>query len=97
MTDLVQCATCSELIARGTCVCPLCGDKACSTRSVHGAALLLGLSLAVTGCGDKDGGTGTPTGTAQPEYGVPTSSRTVDRDEVVPEMVSAIAPPECEQ
>ncbi len=92
---LSQCASCSELVHQGTCLCPHCGDKACSTPRVRGAAILLGLSLAVTGCGDKDSSTGTPTGTVQPEYGVPTTSRSIDLDHAVPDMVQALTPPEC--
>lgn len=54
MPHLVPCSSCSELVAQGTCVCPLCGEKACRSGGVRGAALVLGLSLAAAGCGGKD-------------------------------------------
>lgn len=77
---MIPCASCNELVGVGTCVCPLCGDKACASRSVGGAALLLGLSLAA-GCGGKDAEdtAATPTGSVQPAYSVSTSTESSAR------------------
>lgn len=90
---LGPCASCGELVAVGACVCPLCGDKACSTRSVRGAAVLLGLTLAA-GCGGKDeqDTAGTPTGTMQPEYGASATTRIVDPNAPTAEMVQVLQP-----
>ena len=60
------CPSCAELVTSGTCVCPHCGEKACTRSGVHGTALLLGLTLAL--------GAGCPT--PQPKYGVPTTTDT---------------------
>ncbi len=65
---MVPCASCSELVIEGTCVCPLCGSKACASRSVTGAALLLGLTLAGCGGKEREDTASTPTGTVQADY-----------------------------
>ena len=53
MDTLKPCAACAELVVRGTCACPHCGGKACTSLRVGKAAMLLGLTLAA-GCGGKD-------------------------------------------
>ncbi len=90
MNELIPCASCSELVTSGTCVCPHCDAKACKGRSHRGAAVLLGLSLMACG-GDKDSdSTGTPVGTAQPLYGTTTTSRTAPEPADVPDYVDVL-------
>lgn len=82
MPQLTSCAACSELVFVGTCVCPHCGNKACATPRVSGPALLLGLSIALTGCP-----------TPQPKYGVPdtgTDTGTPPTSREVPAMVEKL-------
>ena len=67
MDTLRPCAACAELVIRGTCVCPHCDGKACTSMRVGKAALLLGITLAA-GCGGKD---------VQSDY---TAAATVPRD-----------------
>ena len=65
MIEMYPCPSCTELVNDGTCVCPHCGDKACKKSGVQGAAVLLGLSLTLTGCwtGQAEYGAAvTPTG-----------------------------------
>lgn len=93
MSGLSPCASCSELVASGTCVCPHCGDKACSSRSHRGAAVLLGLTLVACGADkDSDSTTTTTTSGAQPLYGVTTTERAAPSDADLPDYVNAIGP-----
>lgn len=88
---MVPCASCHELVLGGTCVCPMCGEKACASRSVGGAALLLGLTLAA-GCGGKDNEdtASTPTGTVQADYSAASTGSSSARSTPTHELVGAL-------
>ena len=62
MPELTVCPSCEGLVFVGTCTCPHCGaDKACRGSGLSKAALLMGISLSLTGCVGE---------VSQPDYGV---------------------------
>jgi hypothetical protein len=51
---LRPCPACAELVFLNTCRCPHCGEaKVCRARTLPATALLMGLTLASTGCNQK--------------------------------------------